>query len=231
MAKVLFEDESALFTITGLDHPWDLSDYFRPPRGIIGSSPKEKTKFEEWFHSRKSAGGGIILFDELLSELSKSRDGAHVNGQKGGKIAVLQELYEFLAERRLKLGGVYYDASAFIPVITGNTLQELFSGLDDNPETSELVAKIRDQLTRSKIVEVLENHGLDAPKIARLGKVFVLGPQPREVALEVGKMKLEKNIKNVKKAYRKPIEIIVDPDAISTVVDRLSTVKIGMREL
>ncbi|MFL5812614.1 MAG: AAA family ATPase [Bdellovibrionia bacterium] len=229
MAKVLYGDEKAMFKITGVDHPWDLSDYLRPPTGISGSN--KETDFERWFKSRKSAGGGIILFDELMSEIGKS-SGTSVEGQKGGKIAVLQELYELLDEQKLKINGKYEDARGFVVGITGNSLQEMFSGLDDNPETESLVKKIREKLTRSEIVQNLERQGLDAPKIARLGHIYVMGPQPREVSLGVGGIKIKKAIDEIRKAANNPnLEIIIPENATESVVNRLSTVKLGMREV
>lgn len=228
-AQVLFGDESAMFKITGVDHPWDLAEHFRPPSGIENSN--KVTEFEKWFKSRKAAGGGVILFDELLSEIGKSSD-VTMGGQRGGKIAVLQELYELLDEQRLKIGGKYEDARGFVVVLTGNTLQELFAGIDDNPEAASLVKKIREKLSRSAVVDQLKKRGLDAPKIARLGNIYVLGPQPSEVSLEVGRNKIEQAIKQINEGRSKsPIEIRIDGGVVKAVVDRLSTVELGMREV
>jgi ATP-dependent Clp protease ATP-binding subunit ClpA len=226
LAKVLFGSESAMFKITGVDHPWDLSDYFRPPKGVQGG--KEKTDFEDWFKSRKTAGGGVILFDELLSELG-SKGSYTVDNRQGGKIAVLRELYELLDEGKLKIGGKIYDAKGFVILITGNTLQELFNGIDDTPEAEQLVQKINQKLKPDVVNEQLGRYGLDAPIIARLGQVHVLGPQPRSVSINVGEMKTQKAIKEIQGLVPHPIEISLDPKAVEEVVARLSTVRLGMR--
>jgi len=226
LAKVLYGTEEAMFKITGVDHPWDLSDYFRPPTGIVGSN--KETPFEKWFKSRQTAGGGVMLFDELLSEIG-NKGNVHVEGRKGGKIEVLRELYELLDEGKLKLGGKIYDAKAFVVILTGNALQEFFKGIDDTPEAEQLVQKILGKLTPDVVVKSLEEKGLDAPLIARLGQIFVLGPQPKTVSVDVGKMKIEKAVHEIQGVLTHPVQITIDPSTIEAVVSRLTTVRLGMR--
>lgn len=222
-AKVLYGTEDAMFKISGLNHKYDLANYFRPPKGVQGGN--EQTEFERWFLSRLHSGGGIILFDELLS-----LHGLHGEALSN-KIAVINELYDLLDEGKIRIGNKIYDARAFQVRITGNALQDAFKGIGDDPDSERLVKKIVQSMSREQITKALEQYGIDPPKAARLGLISVLGPQPRAVTQEVGKLKVQNLIREIQSKSHHPVEITVDDQAIESVVKNLSTNELGLRNV
>ena len=222
-AVAIYGTEEALFKISGLTHKYMLTDHLRPPASFKDSN--EETPFERWFKSRLHSGGGIILFDELLSLDGLSHE------DLSQRLEIINQLYEFLDEQKLKIGKTVYDARSFIPGITGNALQSLFKGLPNSPDAELITNDILKKMTRQRIVEALGKLGLDPPKIARLGKIYLNGPVPKDESIEIGKIKIAQMVEEVKRQIGRSIEIVIDESITNEVVDRLTTVTLGMREV
>lgn len=222
VAKSLYGSSKAMFKITAKSK-YDLNNYFRPPTAFSGG--KEETEFERWFKSRQKSGGGVILFDELLSYSGLGQQ------QLADRIEILNELYDLLDEGKLKIGNKIYDASAFIIINTGNSLQELFSNIPDTPEAEDLVKKVTKNTSPDQIVRYLEKVGLDAPKVARLGKIFLKGPLEKSVALSITKKVINADFRNILNKSGKDIDFIVDENLTKKLVNEVTTIKLGMRDV
>lgn len=223
LAKALYDGEQAIFTISGITSKYDLSRFFRPPMGIQGG--KEQTDLERWFLSRQKAGGGVILLDELLSFAGLTPI------EIGSRLEAFNELYDLLDEGYIRFGSTRYDARGFVIGITGNSLQEFFNRIGDDPDTEQLVEKIRSKLGQKEVLDYFSRAGMDAPKVARLGIIDILGPQPRSVTLPVAKAKLAAAIEKMQKEGRRPIEITIDDSILQSLVERVTTAKLGMRQV
>ena len=223
LARTLFGTDDAWFRIEA-SHPHHLNNYFRPPVAYKGSN--EETDFERWFNSRKNAGGGVIIFDEILS----------FDGLRGqaleDKIRVFNELYTFFDEQTLRIANKTEDARAFIPIVTGNALQEVFDGIDDNPEYEKLIDFVLEHTdVEDAALQYFKQRGFDAPKLARIMKNFYLvGPLSRENSLKVAKIKINAAIKKFKEALDSSVEIVYSDEIAKGIVERVSTVKLGMRK-
>lgn len=223
LAKALYDQEQALFTISGITSKFDLSRFFRPPVGIQGG--KEQTEFERWFLSRQKAGGGVILMDELLSFSGLTK------AEVASRLEAFNELYDLLDEGYIRFGNTRYDARGFVIGITGNSLQEAFDKIGDDIDSESLVDKIKKRIGQKEVLEYLSQAGMDAPKVARLGIIDVLGPQPRSVTLNVAKAKLAVSIEKIKKEGRTSIEFAVEESILESLVERVTTAKLGMRQV
>ena len=223
MSKALYDTEEALFTMSGLTDPHNLSDFFRPSSGISGHN--KETKFEKWFLSRRQAGGGIILLDELLSFKGLTQH------EIAKKITIINELYDMLDEGFIKIAGELEDARGFTIGITGNMFQELFSGINDTPEAEQLINRILKNTGSKEIVNGFEKVGIDAPKVARLGKIFINGPLSRDRTREVGILIIDKSIDQLLRSSGKKININIDENISNEITSRLSTVQLGMRKV
>ncbi len=223
LGRMLFGDEDAYFEVTGVTHEYQLNDYFGSPKAFVGSN--EETKFERWVKTRIAAGGGVILFDELLSLSGLD------NQQLSDRLGVINKIYTLLDTGHLSIRGRDYDLSGFPIVITGNSLQEFFAQVGDDPDSEQIIKDIQRRITRNEIVKYFAEKRIDAPKLARFGQIHVLGPQPRHITRSVGLMKVQQAIKEINARRSKPIEIIIDNAATYEVVRRLSTVTLGMREV
>ncbi len=220
MAKALFGSEQDMFTITGLNHKWDLNNYFRPPTGVQGG--REETEFEKWFISRRHRGG-VILLDELLSFHGLNKVAA------SEKVDILNELYQLLDEGKLMIGSKIHDASNFVIGITGNAMQEAFANIPDDPSSAKLIEKIKKKITKQVIVKQLNQYGVDAPKVARLGQISVEGPLPADDSKKVGEMKIQSLISSLGNQFDDEMEIIIDPGITDLIVEELTTLELGMR--
>lgn len=223
LAKALYGNEQAVFSISGVTSKFDLSRFLRPPTGIQGG--KEQTEFERWFLSRQKAGGGVILFDELLSFSGLSKN------EIGLRLEAFNELYDLLDEGYIRFGNTRYDARGFIIGITGNSLQEAFDRIGDDPDSEQLVEKVRKSITHKEILEYFSQAGMDPPKVARLGIIDVLGPQSKSVTLSVAKSKLFSTIEKIQHEGRRSVEISVDDAVLDSLVERVTTAKLGMRQV
>lgn len=225
MAEVLFGSRSAAFKISGIQNWGDLNNYFRSDTGFVGSN--QETDFERWFMARKTLGGGVIILDELLSFSGMSREGV------GAKVEAINKLYDMLDEGIIKFGNRKEDARGFVIEVTGNAMQELFNGIDDSPESERLVKRILEKVTSNDIAKYFASVGMDAPKVARLGPIFVNGPLSQEASQRVGakevKRAVEDAIRETSQLYDLKVEI--DPAIVNEVVKRVTTVKLGMRKV
>ncbi|MBP9680570.1 MAG: AAA family ATPase [Bacteriovorax sp.] len=223
MSKTLYGSEEAMFKISGINHPHDLANYFRPPTGIVGGN--EETEFERWFKSRMNAGGGVILFDELLSFKGLQGDSL------SKKIEVINQLYELLDEGFLRIGNTKYDARGFVIGITGNALQEFFEGIDDTPEAEKLIKRVLKETTHEEIVEYFAKIGVDSPKLARFGRIYLNGPLDKNVSYAIAESKLHEAFSAAEKKIGKSLKIKVDDELSHSIVDKVSTVTQGMRKV
>lgn len=223
LAVALYQDKSAMFKITGLNTPGDLNSYFRPAAGFVGSN--KETEFEQWFKSRQKAGGGVILFDELLSYAGLN------SHQLGEKVAVFNELYELLDEGKIKIAGKIYDASSFIVVLTGNSLQEEFASLPGGLDGEKMAKEIAQDITKQQIIEYFGKLGIDAPKVARMGRVIVKGPLPQAVAKEIVISQTNSELKNLIKESGYDIKLKVDPELLQVLSEKLPTSNLGFRNV
>ena len=223
LATALFGDEKALFTISGVDHAWRLSDYFRPPSGVLNS--QNQTEMELWYKSRLHSGGGVVLFDELLSfrGLTKS--------QIGQRIDVINQLYDILDGKFVRFGNKQLSAKPFVWIITGNALQELFENLPDDPGAEKIVLRTLQRVSKEDIERYFVDLGLDPPKVARLGRIFLNGPLPADEAKEVGHLQLRRLVEDFSKSHAKNIKIEISDDVIEAVVNRMKTNRLGMRKV
>lgn len=181
LARSLYDDEKSLFIMDGLNHPYDLSNYLRPPTGVMGSN--NETEFERWFKERKTVGGGVILIDELLSF-------SGLNPQAvTHRVEVINKLYPLLDEGMLEVGGNKYDARGFIVVLTGNSFKELLDvGFSAD---SSFFKKIVSRISNKDIIEYFKKFSIGPEKIERFGKIFIRPP----LSIEAMKKVNEKNIK------------------------------------
>jgi len=223
LSKALYNNDQAIFTISGVTSKYDLSRFFRPPMGIQGG--KEQTDLERWFLSRQKAGGGVILFDELLSFAGLSP------AEIASRLEAFNELYDLLDEGYVRFGSTRYDARGFVIGITGNSLQEAFDRIGDDPDSEKLVEKIKSKLGQKEILDYFSRAGMDPPKVARLGIIDVLGPQPKTVTLPVAKAKLAASIEKIQKDSRTPLEISVADAVLQSLIERVTTAKLGMRQV
>jgi hypothetical protein len=168
VAESIFGTRNAAFKISGISNWGDLNNYLRSDVGFMGSN--QETDFEKWFKSRMFSGGGVIIFDELLS-LSGLDQGAI-----SAKISAINKLYDMLDEGVIRFGNKSYDASAFMIQLTGNALQEVFSRIDDSPESEKLVKRLLGKISDADIINYFNKLGIDAPKVARFGPIFINGP-------------------------------------------------------
>lgn len=230
IAKGLFGDENAMFSISGINHVMQLNDYLRPPSGYVGGN--DRTEFEAWFESQRHAGGGVILLDELLSFSGMTKI------EVAEKIQVINRFYDFLDEGYLRIGTRREDARAFVVVITGNALQELFDHIEDVPDAQKLVQKVLKHTSEADVLKYFKQLGLDAPKIARLGEIFIRGPLSKESALDVGRKMLKKaidekiamSLREQRRGSAVP-SIRVEPLLLESIVDKVKTVRLGMRKV
>jgi len=224
-AEALFGNRSAAFKISGIQHWGDLHNYFRSDTGFVGSN--QETEFERWFMARKTLGGGVIILDELLSFAGMHREAI------GSKIEAINKLYDMLDEGFIKFGSRKEDARGFIILITGNAMQELFDGIDDSPESEKLVRRILERVSKDDIAKYFRSLGIDAPKLARFGPIFVNGPLSRATSQAVGmkevRRAIEDAIRETSQLY--DVKVSVDPEIINEIVKRVSTVRMGMREV
>lgn len=223
MSKTLYGTEEAMFKISGINHPHDLANYFRPPTGIVGGN--EETEFERWFKARMNAGGGVILFDELLSFKGLQGDSL------SKKIEVINQLYELLDEGFLRIGNTKYDARGFIIGITGNALQEFFEGIQDTPEAEKLIKRVLKETTHDEIVEYFAKLGVDSPKLARFGRIYLNGPLDKKVSYAIAESKLQEAFSAAEKKIGKGLKIKIDEKLSRLIVDKVSTVTQGMRKV
>lgn len=220
MSIALFNDKDAYRKITFTGKTGELSDQLRSSTGYVGSS--EPTAFEKWFVERiETDKGGIIVLDELLSFYGLNKE------QISNKVQSINELYDLLDERVLKIGNKVYDMSKFHVIITGNALQEAFFGLQDNPDVEKELARILARITKKDIINYFNEFGIDAPKLARFGEIFVNGPLSKALTKEVSEFMLRDSLKNIDSS----VKVMVDPAILDGVVARLSTIELGMREV
>lgn len=220
MGIALFGNKDAMKKLTFTGKTGELSDYFRSSTGYVGSN--EPTDFEKWFVGRIEKGiGGIIVLDELLSFHGLTPE------QIGNKVQTINELYDLLDERVVKIANKIYDMSKFHVVITGNSLQEFFLGLEDNPDFDKELKQILKRITKKDIINYFNKVGIDAPKIARFGEIFVNGPLNKVEVKEVSQYMLKDSLRGLDEK----VKLTVDPAILDGIVSRLSTVELGMREI
>ena len=221
MAQALFDDEKAMHKMTFFGAEGEINNYLRSTTGYVGSN--QPTSFEQWMKARMEKGG-IIVLDELLS--------FHGLNQQtiSQKIQTINALYELLDERMLQIANKQYDVSKFHVIITGNSLQELFIGLDDNPDAEDIVRKIVEKLTKQDIIHYFQTKNIDPAKISRFGEIFVNGPLPRHETREVGELLLQRNLDQLAK-HNTDTKVNVAKEIIAEIVQKLTTVELGMREV
>lgn len=225
MAEVLFGSRDAAFKIPGLTNWGDLNNYLRSDTGFSGH--REVTDFERWFMARKTLGGGVIILDELLSFSGLKAE------EISAKVGVINKLYDLLDEGVLKFGNRKEDARGFVVAITGNSMQELFDAIDDSPESEKLVQRILARIDGNDITKYFARIGIDAPKVARFGPIFVNGPLPRAVSERVGQKEVRNAIARATEEIRQiyDVEVIIDPKIIGEIVSTVTTVRLGMRDV
>ena len=223
LAETLFGEREAAGVITFSGNEGELNSYLRSEVGYVGSN--EPTDFEKWVEGRvKNGQGGVIVLDELLS-----LDGL-TERQISQRHQSLSRLYDLLETRKLKIGAKVFDVSKFHVVITGNMFQELFFGLDDTPDSEKIVENIISKLKNAEIVRRFTKVGIDPPKLGRLGEIFINGPLKKLIAYQVARSLLEKRVKKLNALY-KELSIVVPDEVLIEIVDRMSTVELGMREV
>ena len=174
LASSLFNDPNSLFTFSDLQRPEDLNKYVRSATGFVGSM--DETEFEKWFKNRAYAGGGVILFDELLSI---GGDLPRLTIQE--RIAVIERLKDFLGTGFIEIGGRKYDGRSFVVLITGNVFQDWFEHIGHGPYAEgEADLVLKEIATDENIFQGLRKAGLGGEHISRLGKVIVKGPLRKE---------------------------------------------------
>lgn len=224
-AEVLFGSRKAAFKIAGINTWADLQNYFRSPVGFVGSN--EVTEFEKWFMTRLNAGGGVIILDELLSFSGLTQ------GAVAEKINAINKLFDLLDERIVSFKGRPEDARSFICVITGNSMQEMFAGIDDSPEAEYMVRRILERIAPDDIVQFFQQVGLGAPQLARFGKIFVNGPLDKATTVSVGlketRRAIQDSTEEISQIYQ--VQVDVDPQMVAQIVDRVTTVKLGLRHV
>lgn len=223
MAKTLYDDDKAFFKIEGLTNKYSLANYLRPPKGIKGAT--EETEFERWFKARQNAGGGIILFDELLSFQGLSRESL------GEKIEVINQLYELFDEGFVDIGGKRQDARAFVIGITGNSLKELFEGIDDSPEAEKLVKKIVQSTSFEDISRYFGQIGIGEEKVMRFGRIYINGPLSGENVQMIARMKVQQYVDELAARLGRELEIDIDDKLVVRIAEDLTTVTGGMRNV
>ena len=226
MAEVLFGSRKAAFKIAGINTWADLQNYFRSPVGFVGSN--EVTEFEQWFMTRLNAGGGVIILDELLSFSNLSQSAI------AEKIAAINKLFDLLDERIVSFKGRPEDARSFVCVITGNSMQELFSGIDDSPEAEYMVRRILDKVSADDIVQFFQQQvGLGAPQLARFGRIFLNGPLDKATTVSVGLKETRKAIQDSTEEIQQiySVKVDVDPQIVAQIVERVTSVKLGLRHV
>lgn len=224
LAQELFGTDDAWKKIEA-SHPHHLNEYFRPPKAYAGAN--EETDFERWVKARKNAGGGVIILDEILSLDGLAGQALH------DKIAVFNKLYTFLDEQILTIGSETIDMRAFIPIITGNSLQSLFDMVDDTPESEKLVEFILDKVYNEGVaLDYFASKGLDPPKLGRVIESFhLVGPLRKEFSLKIARIKVNSSIRKVKESFNGNVEVTYNDKIIEELVEKVSTVKLGMRKV
>ena len=168
--------------------------------------------------------GGIIVLDELLS--FHGLDEQPISK----KIQTINTLYDLLDERKLQIANTEYDLAKFHIIITGNSLQELFLGLDDNPDAEKIVKKTIEKITQQDIIHYFQEKNIDPAKVSRFGEIFVNGPLPRHETREVGELLLQRNLDQLAK-HNPNVKVNVDKKVITEIVQNLTTIELGMREV
>ena len=223
LARSLFDDSNALFTFSELQRPEDLNRYFRSATGFVGS--RDETAFEKWFKNRFHAGGGVILFDELLS--IKKNLPARVIQEK---IAVLERLKEFLATGFVEIGSKKYDGRSFVVVITGNLASEFFGHIGPGPEYREEIKRIIDEVSKNEnIFEILKSSGLGGAHISRLGKVIFKGPLLQEDIAHIIKKKRDRFVDDIKERINSDLSVAISDKIFERMATEISGMTGGMR--
>jgi len=211
MAKSLYDDKTAMFSLENIRSPHDLELKLNSP------------EFLNWLKSRLTSGGGIILFDELLS----------FHGQNPllftDKIAAIKLLYTLLDEGFLKIGQTTYDLRGFVIGITGNALQEFFGSVTDTPEAEKLTKFILKEATKDKMLEALKKYGIDAPMAARFGKMYLNGPLNKKTSTEIFDKKLAEMVSVIEKQTGKKINFMLDDEFKRVILERNTSITEGMR--
>jgi ATP-dependent Clp protease ATP-binding subunit ClpA len=223
LAKVLFDDEKAAFTVSGLTHEYQVNDLIRPPGGYINAN--EETEFEKWVQTRRVAGGGVIILKGLLSLSGLGPQ------QIVDRIGVINKLQSLLAEGVIPIKGDKEDVTGFVIVINGNALSEAFHGLGDDPATEVIVEEQETRISRREIADYLEHMGIDPGKISTFGNMYVVGPLSRSVTLALARSRVEQATGQINAKRARPIQFKIDDLAIQTVVEKLTAAKLGMSEL
>ncbi|MEK7356134.1 MAG: hypothetical protein AAB250_06770, partial [Bdellovibrionota bacterium] len=226
LAETLFGSRSAAKKISGIQNWGDLNNHFRSDTGFVGSH--QETDFERWFMSRKTLGGGVIILDELLSFDGMSREGI------GHKIEAINKLYDMLDEGFIQFGNRKEDARGFIIEITGNAMEGLFDAIDDSQESERLVDRVLKKTSKADITSYfLRKYGMDAPKVARLGKIYLNGPltgaATETVGIKDSRRAIDQAIKELSQLY--DIKVTIEPSIIAEITKRVTTVKLGMRDV
>ncbi len=208
MGKAIFEDDKAYKEI-----PTQSIEEFN---SFINGQ-----EFRNWIESRIMAGGGVIGVDELLS----------IQNNPEMKLYMFNKLYKFLDEGYMTIGGKEYDLRAFIPVLTGNAMQEFFEAVPNNPDGEKQVEYIIDHVKSQDFVDYFKGFGFDPPKLARMGLMHLKGPTKKEIAHQVGQYLLEDSLANILKGSGIYVDVVVDPAVVNKTVDMLSTVLLGMRDV
>lgn len=228
MGKALYDDDQSVFVISGLTHKFQLGNYFRPPTGVQGGT--QETEFERWFKARRAAGGGVIVFDELMSFYG-------LEGKAlSDRVEIINELYDLLEKGVLKIGNKTYDARGFIIGVTGNAFQELFEfathyrkehrsrGIGFMANISdETVKAVDNTLAIRQFIHsvsddqidtfLMHRYGIDKPKAARLGKKYLLGPLSQEQVLNITLLKMQQTALELINRIGKKVRFEIDPAA------------------
>jgi ATP-dependent Clp protease ATP-binding subunit ClpA len=181
LARVLFGSEDRLLPLHmgNIDHPWDLSEIFNPPRGVRGS--ESINRFEAFLRSNRGVGG-VILLDEI---------GNMGGGDPKQKAKLLKQFYEMLDEGTYtnKVTGETYDLREFIFILTSNEGQEQFEGAPQDDVRDAIYEELNDE---DKLAELLtKSHGWPRPLVARVNALAMARPLSRAARARIARKFLE----------------------------------------
>lgn len=185
-AKYLYgsRERAHIFEFGKIQHRFDLSNIFNPPKGVVGSG--EPSPFQQLLETFPD--GGVMVFDEI-SNMGKA-------ATPGERQAMFQYLYGILDEGKWtnELGRTY-DLSKWTIVMTGNDGEELFQNTDSEDLANAIWDEYQD---REALKKLLMKRGMPEAFVNRIGALFLFRPIPRE-----HKRKIVEKFLN---AYIEPLE-------------------------
>ena len=201
LARLLYgsRGKAIVFDFGQVQHQFDFSDFFSPPKGVMGSD--QPGLFEEALMAYPE--GAVFIFDEI-----------NAMGEFGGKESFFHKLYDILETGQwTSPRGKTYTLSKHLFILTGNIAEEALRRAPNDDLKNEVWESLR---SRSSLEELLLEEGIPEPFLNRISNIILMRPMSHSVKRRIIDQALTKVKRQLEETYR--IEIVFE-DSVGRVIE------------